>query len=282
MGAALVLPIALFAMAAPASAKEPTGNFAVYKQCPTNDPAVNLCIDTNTTGGEFEVGKISVPIVKTQTLQFGSVLSEETGLETVVDAENGETLVKTPQVVPGGIFSLIKEGRYPWYLRNFCKNFPSNSECKVTSTAELVGQPTLSRTNLLSAEGTAVGLPIRLHLKNPFLGSRCFIGSATSPLQLNYTTGTTSPPPPNTPIAGAVGEIEFTNEFTNIIVKNDLVVNNEFSAPGAEGCGGPQSLIVDEEIDQKNALPSPAGHNTSKLSGMLFNATAEGVTNSEA
>jgi hypothetical protein len=282
MGTGLALSIALFAMVASASAKEPTGNFAVFKQCPTNNPAVNLCFATHTEGGEFQVGKIVVPIVKAQTLQFGSILNEETGAETAVEAENGETLVKTPQVVSGGIFALVKEGRYPWYLRNFCKNFPNNSECKVTATAESVGGLTISRTNLLFEEGTALGLPLRIHLKNPFLGGRCFIGSATSPLQFNYTTGATSPPPPNVPINGAVGELEFTNEFTNIIVKNDLVVDNAFSAPGAEGCGGPQSLIVDAEIDQKNALPSPAGDNTTKLFGMLFNATAEAVKNNEA
>lgn len=281
MGAVLVLPIALFAMVASAAAKEPTGDFAVYKQCPTNNPAVNLCFATRTESGEFEVGKISVPVVKAQIVQFGAIENEEGG-ETFVGAENGETLVKTPQVVPGGIFALVKEGRYPWYLRNFCRNFPNNSECKVTSTVEIVGQPTVSRTNLLSKEGVALGLPVRLHLKNPFLGGRCFIGSATSPLQINLTTATTNPPPPNLPVTGAIGELEFTDEFTDIILKNDIVLDNTFSAPGVEGCGGPQSIIVDGEIDQKSALPSPAGHNAAKLSGTLFNATAEGVTKSEA
>ncbi len=282
MVSAAVLPIALFAVVASASAKEPTGNFAVYKQCPTDNPAVNLCFATSTEGGEFQIGKIAIQFTKRQVLQFGGIENEETGAETFVDAENGETLVKTPQVVPGGIFGLVKGGRYPGYLRTFCENFPNNSACKVTSTAELVGQSTVSRTDLLFQEGIALGMPLRIHLKNPFLGDRCFVGSATSPLQINFTTATTSPPPPNVPISGAVGELEFTNEFTNIILRHDLVVDNSFSASGAEGCGGPQSLIVDHEIDQKNELPSPAGHNAAKLSGMLFNATADAVTNSEA
>ncbi len=281
VGAALVLTISIFAMVASASAKEPTGIFARYKQCPTNNPAVNVCFVGDAEGGEYQVGKIVVPIVKTQILQ-GGYFGEAPAMLTVIGAENGETLVKTPQVVPGGIFSLVKEGRYPGYLRNLCKNFPNNSECRVTATAELVGQMALSTVNLLSEEGIAVGLPLRLHLNNPLLGGRCFIGSATSPLQLNFTTGTTSPPPPNAPIQGKAGGLTIEDEFANVILSNDLLVDNSFSAPGAEGCGGPQSIVVDREIDQKASLPSPAGYNTTKLASTLFVGETRAVKSSEA
>jgi hypothetical protein len=282
MGAALVLSVALFATTASASAKAPTGNFAVFMQCPTDNPAVNLCVVGQVEGGEFRLGKMVVPILKTQILQGGIIRNRETEAETIVGAEDGETLVKAPQVVPGGIFALVKEGHYPWYLRNFCKNFPNNSECRVTVTAEPVGEPTVSKIHLILEEGTALGLPIRLHLKNPFLGGQCFVGSAASPLQLELTTGETSPPPPNVPIAGEVGYISATNEFENIILRPNRLVDNTFSAPGAEGCGGPQSLLVDGEIDQRVGLPSPSGHNTAVLDGPLFEATTTGVEGSEA
>jgi hypothetical protein len=281
MRVAPVLPIALFAMVASAAAKEPTGNFAPFKQCPTDNPAVNLCIVAHAEGGEYQVGKLAVPIVHTQILQGGVIINFETQTETVVPAENGESVVKTAQVVPGGIFALVKEGRYPWYLRNFCKNFPDNSQCRVTATAELVGPPTIDRRNLLIQEGVTLGLALRLHLKNPLLGGQCYVGSATSPVQLELTTGETSPPPPNAPLTGEVGEIKASNGFESIVIPGNVLVDNAFSAPGAEGCGGPQSLIVDGEIDQKAGLPAPAGYNAAKLDAILFEATTTGVNNSE-
>ncbi len=285
MGATLVVPIALLALAATASAKEPTGDFAVYKQCPnpgTPPPGfLSLCIVAKSEGGIFQVGKISAPVTNTQTLQGGILENEETGHETFLPAENGESLVRVAQVVPGGIFAIVKEGHYPSYLRQFCRNFPNSRECRVTATAELVGEPTISRLNLLFAEGIALGVPLRLHLKNPFLGGKCYVGSASSPIQANYTSGKTNPPPPNVPIEGSVGQLEIIDEGQQVIVKHNLVVDNTFSAPGAEGCGGPQAVVVDKEIDTKNGLPSPAGHNESRLSGTLYNATLEGVLNSE-
>jgi hypothetical protein len=279
-GVALVLPIVLFSLTASASAKEPMGDFAVYKQCPTDNPAVNLCLVAQSENEEFQLGKINLSIAKTEILQ-GGIIAGETG-ESFVAAENGESLVPVAQVVPGGLFALVKEGRYPWYLRNFCKNFPNNSACKVTATFELVGQPSINRASLLIEDGPAVGEPLRVHLKNPFLGGRCYIGSAASPIQVNYTSGKTSPPPPNATIEGGIGGVEVLDESTDIVVRPALVVDNAFSVPGAEGCGGPQSLLVDAEIDQKNGLPSPAGHNSAKLAGTLFNGVAEAVTLSEA
>jgi hypothetical protein len=281
-GVALVLPIALFTLAAPALAKEPKGDFAVYKQCPTSNPAVNLCLVVASEGGELQLGKIDVPVLRSQVFQGGIVTGEGMGPEAFAEAENGETLVPTPQVVPGGVFGLVKEGHYPWYLRNFCKNFPSNSVCKVTATFELVGPPTISRVSLLTQTGTALAEPLRMHLKNPFLGGRCYVGSAASPILVSYTSGKTSPPPPNVPIEGGVGGVEILDEGTDILIKPAAVVDNTFSVPGAEGCGGPQSLIVDAEIDQKAGLPSPAGHNTAKLVGTVFDGVAEAVTFSES
>ncbi len=92
----------VLAVAAPAMAT-PKGDFAVFAQCPLKNPAVNLCVFVQSTGGEFIIGNKTVPVNKTITLQGGSILNEETGAETFVGAAKGETFSKTPLTVPGGL-----------------------------------------------------------------------------------------------------------------------------------------------------------------------------------
>jgi hypothetical protein len=277
---ALALTVALIA-AVPALAKTPTGDFAVFKQCPLTNPAVNLCIFAQSSGGEFKVGTTTVPINKTITLQGGSILNEETGAETFVAAANGETLSKTPLAVPGGLLGIMAPAGWPVWLQNIFNEFINNGITGVTATVELVGNPGISRTNLLFQEGVALQLPTRVKLDNAFLGSSCYIGSAAHPITQNLTTGTTSPPPPNVPITGAVGELEFKDEFQLVIIKNNSLVDNAYAAPAASGCGGIFSFLIDPAINAKLGLPSAAGHNTTRLNGTLQNATAEAVKNSE-
>jgi len=278
--AVAALTVALVA-AVPALAKEPTGDFAVFKECPVSNPSVNLCIFAQSTGGEFHVGTTTVPINKTITLQGGSIVNEETGAETFVPATNGETLSKTALAVPGGLLGIMAPEGWPTWLKNLFNEFINNGITGVTATTELVANPGISRSNLLFGKGTALELPARVHLQNAFLGSSCYIGSAAHPIVQHLTTGTTSPPPPNVPITGAVGELEFKDEFQLVIIKNNSLVDNAYAAPEAEGCGGILSFLVDPAVDAKLGLPSPAGHNTTRLNGSLQNATAEAVKNSE-
>jgi hypothetical protein len=268
------------ALAVPAMAT-PKGDFAVFAQCPTKNPAVNLCVFVQSSGGEFIIGNKTVPVNKTITLQGGSILNEETGAETFVAAANGETLSKTPLTVPGGLFGLkapewwSKEAQ-EWFNKHVNEGFTG-----VTATAELVGNPGISRTNLLFQEGVALSLPVRLHLNNVILGNECYLGSKAHPVTLNLTTGTTSPPAPNKPITGAVGELEFKDEFQLVIIKGNKVVDNAFSAPGTEGCGGAFAFFINPLVESLLGVPAAAGHNTAILEGELQNATAEAVKNSE-
>jgi hypothetical protein len=122
-----------------------------------------------------------------------------------------------------------------------------------------------------------------VHLKNPLLGEGCYVGSEAHPIQLHLTDGTTAPPPPNKPIKGKLGkaksEVEKGFESTNII-ENSLV-DNSFSAPVSEGCGGLFSFLIGPIINSKIGLPSAAGHNTAILSGSLNTAEVEAVVASE-
>jgi hypothetical protein len=286
--------VALLALASPALAT-PKGIFAVFAQCPTSTSGVFLCQYAQTTSGEFAIGSTKVPINKTITLQGGGIpIPGQLNRYTLAHAKNGETLSKTELNVPGGLASLInceeiKGGGLVEILeRGTCKTIFENGVTGVTATTELVdteSNPAIIDIGALAeAEGTAITLPIRVHLKNPLLGEGCYIGSASSPIQLHLTTGTTSPPPPNKSISGKPGNakaVEEKGRELTEITENSLV-DNAFSVPVAEGCGGLVSFLLDPIIDGKVGLPSASGHNTAILNGTLKSATVEEVIASES
>jgi hypothetical protein len=285
---------AALALAAPTLAAEPTGDFAVFKQCPRFTTGVQLCLYSPVTGGEVTLNKQTVPLNEDKkhpiVLQGGVKINEETGQETFVGALNGETLSKTPQNVPGGLLGLINcteikgSGLLEILARAACKAVFENKTTGVSAVTELAKPASeigINRSNLVNREGTALSLPVKVRLENPFLGSECYIGSSTNPLNLALTTGTTSPEPPNKPITGSVGEIIAKDEFEFIEIPNTVLVNNEFSAPGATGCGGIFAPLVDPLINSKIGLPSPDGRNTAIQDTDVFQATAEGVIKSE-
>src|ERR1700704_3961353 len=157
-------------------------DFSVISQCPTSNPAVNLCFFAETTSGEFAIGATKVPISETLVFQGGSILNEETGAEKFVGAANGETLSKTQLKVPGGLLGIVASESLPKFVQDIINKLTSEGLAGVTATAELVGNPSISRTNLLFPEGVARALPVRIHLSNTFLGSECYIGSKGSPV----------------------------------------------------------------------------------------------------
>ncbi len=297
LGASVVALAALSLVAAsPSLAAEPTGDFAIFKQCPRFTAGVQLCVYSRVTGGEVTLNKQTVkinedgkhPII----LQGGVKINEETEpeTETFVGALNGETLSKTPQNVPGGLAGLINcteikgSGLLEVLARAACKAAFETGPTGVSAVTELAkpaSEITISKRNLLIEEGTVLGLPAKVHLENPFLGSECYIGSSSSPLQLNLTTGSTHPNPPNTSIKGKSGEIFFKDEFEFVEVPKNVLVNNEFSAPGATGCGGIFAILIDPIINSKIGLPSEDGHNTAIQDADLFEGTTVGVIASE-
>jgi len=270
--ALLAIGIALLS-AAPAMATEPTGEYAEFRNCPYATSGVVTCILAKTESGEFVVGKRTVPISKTITLQGGARKPVE-GVSEFVGATNGESLSPTPQNVPAGLAGLINceeitgSGFWEGVLRAACKAAFEKGLTGVNAVTEIAGSPSairLSTERLLSEKGVALTLPVKVRLENSLLGSECYIGSNASPLTLNLTTGTTSPPGPNKPIKGKA--------------ENSLV-DNSFSAPEATGCGGILSFLIDPIIDAQLGLPSASGSNTAILSGTLKSAEAEAVEES--
>jgi hypothetical protein len=227
--------------------------FEVFANCPVNAPKVSSCVESNVTGGEFVLGKKKVTIDKPVVLQGGEAE------EQLVAATNGETLSKTALTVPGGLLGVEGLGG------------------EVTATAELAGTVKLNVEGLLFAKGTAVSLPLKVKLDNPLLGPACLIGSEREPLAVNLTTGTTSPPAPNEPVAGSPGHLSFVADGRIERIAGGSLVNNSFAVGAANGCGGLAFLLIDPAVDLSAGVPSAAGHNTAILNGTLEQATAREV-----
>lgn len=285
LAVALMASLASLGIASPALAKSPTGVFAVFTQCPRFTSGVNLCLYSQTLSGEVTLGKQTVPISSTITLQGGIKRNVETEVETFVEALNGETLSKAPQKVPGGLAGLVKCNEISNLLERIaCEVVFENGLTGVNATTELAKPASeigISKNNLVNEEGVALSLPVKIHLENILLGSECYIGSSSHPITWNLTTGETSPPEPNKPISGKVGKTRFAEEFNFVEITNNTLVDNAFFAPEVTGCGGIVSGILDPIIDGKIGLPAAAGHNTAILNNTVEEAVAEAVVKSE-
>lgn len=286
-GLAPLMAVAMFALApstALAEEHHPKGAFAPFAECPLSNPAVEACVVAVSKSGEFLVGKKTTPITKPITLQGGFKVNPTTGEQEFVGAENGETLSKTPQTVPGGLFGIEAPKSWPTALQEWFNKLINEGFTGVTETTELAAPASaikLNSANLLFEEGVALQLPVKVKLSNVILGSNCYLGSEAHPIILNLTTGTTSPPEPNKPIKGSAGKLEVLESETLLRLIGGSLVDNSFAAPEVTGCGGSFSWLIDPLVDSTFGVPSAAGHNTSILNGDLEQAAAEAVKASE-
>jgi hypothetical protein len=271
-----------FASTAFASSHHPTGIYTQFAECPLNRATITDCVYSVTSGGSVTLGNKTVPIENPVTLQ-GGFEGAGTHIE-FYGAENGDTLSKTPQPVPGGLLGLLncKEQTNP-VIKGLCELALENGLTGVTATVELTG-PTkgltnigLSTENLIFEEGTALKLPVKIKLDNPLLGGNCYIGSDKSPVVIPLTTG------PSGALHGSSGVLSFNEPlFTIITVAGAKLVDNTFSAPGVKGCGGVLlSLVVDPVVSAVVGLPAGSGKNSATLEANFEDAQPEAVIASE-
>jgi len=232
--------------------------FLPFAGCPLT--SAKVCLVSTTTGGEFVIDHKTVPIEATVTLQ-GGLAGESLFEQPLLGAGKGETLSKTPLTVPGGLVGIAGLGG------------------EVTATAELAGPPSsviIDRWNLIGGKTPAVTLPLKVKLSNEVLGEECYIGSEAEPIVLHLTTGTTSPPSPAEPITGSVGNREAGRAKGKIrYIEKASLVDNDFAVPGASGCGGSLSAVVDLAVDLDVGIPAPAGENTAIMDGNLEETAEE-------
>jgi hypothetical protein len=276
--AALVaLALASLGLAAGAQAKL-TGEYTKFANCEFKNTEVKKCIVATTESGEVVLGKKAVPIEKPVVLQGGFGKAVE-GFSKFYGATNGITLSKAPQNVPGGLAGIVPEAESPALVKALIKFFFENSLTGLNSTLELAkpaSEIRISENNLAGEEGTALELPVKVHLENPFLGKNCFVGSSSSPITWKLTTGTTSPPEPNKPITGFGGEGELLEEGAILLLKNNKMVDNAWSAPKATGCGGILAFLVNPIVNTQLGTIT-AGHNTAILKNTINVASAFAV-----
>ena len=276
--ALLVTALCALGLAGNASAKL-TGDFTAFEQCPLTNPEASRCFYSVVEGGEIAVGAVKVPLVNPVTVQGGSTKTVE-GFSSLVGAGNGMTLSGSSQPIPGGLAFLVPSGKAPPLVKVLLKAFSGSRLNQVSATLELArpaSEVQLSEIHFAEEEGVGMKLPVKVHLENPLLGSNCYIGSSTSPIVLEFTTGTTSPPPPNLPIKGSSGEVALLDEGRVLRLGGGELVDNAWSAPKASGCGGFLSPLVTPIVNSRLGLPSPAGHNSAVLKSTISVATAVAV-----
>jgi hypothetical protein len=269
IGIALVLTGAVAAETAVAA---PTGEFAQFAQCEYENTEVDTCIYWVWSGGTFKLGAKTIPLKNPITLQASSVSEMD-----LLGATNGVTLSKTPQPVPGGLAGVTAPTSWPkWLQENFNEQIETGFT-GVNATIELAGPSkgltnlTLSTENLILEEGTALHMPVKIHLENAILGSNCYLGSSAEPIVLNLTTGTSGA------LKGSLGEIMFNGAFTLVDLTKVRLVDNTFSVPAANGCGGVLSTYFDPLVDSIFGTPAGVGENHAVLEGTLTEGEREAV-----
>lgn len=231
---ALLVLGASFLFASSASAAFPN-----FSDCPRSNPEVFTCIDIQSVTGSLEIKGFTVPLGESLEIRGG--INQETRRFIPPTGTNG--FFSRTIRIPGGILGI----EFP---------IPGNA---VDAIAQLAGSPSAIVIDL-EIPVTTIRLPVKVKLDNPILGSSCYIGSNSNPTNVNLTTGTTSPPPPNTPISGSIGTPSIGGEPPVLTLTGATSVDNAFPVPGASGCG--LFGIVNPLVNLRLRLPSAAGNNT--------------------
>jgi hypothetical protein len=226
----------------------PTTSIGNFSQCPAlptgDDPAFFACFLIHITGGVLDLGNSHQVINKTINISFGQGADPSGNTVFLIG-----TLKTRPMPVLGGIF-------LDPLVNNIVGTDPnlqlSVRPVQVTQAPDPTGNTALFISQVIRAI-------------NPVFGSTCRVGTTQTPLVLDPTFGTTSPPPPNQPESGHVDSIE---QVGNELVIIGTVVDNAFAAPSAAGCGPSDSL--NNVVNEVGGLPSPAGTNNA-----VFQVTVE-------
>jgi hypothetical protein len=251
-----------------AMAAAPTGEFAPFKYCPYQNTAVANCLVSTSTSGSFKLGTSTVPVSAPIVFQGGFTINDDASTTFYNAANGGTVLSRTPLNVPGGLLGLVNPGGFFGLLEQAFENAIRTAN-GVTATAELAGTPRFDFFSFVAQSGTAVTLPIRVHLENPFLGPNCYIGSSSRPITLRLTTGTTTPPAGVTPLTGTVGTPGSTDDGLVATTTGTKLVDNTFTVPAASDCGylPLDKLLITAAVNSREGLPSAAGVSSAVLQG---------------
>ncbi len=278
-GVMAALSLLVFASSALAGPHHPTGEFEQFSDCPLSRETIKSCVYSLSSSGSFTIGSKTVPLVNPVTLQGGTEGAGET--VKFYGAEDGATLSKTPQPVPGGLLGIVAPTWWPKFLQEWFNNLINEGFTGVQATVELTGPSTgltnikLNTNNLVEEKGTALGLPARIHLENAILGSSCYIGTESSPVELSFTSGESGA------LKGTAGTFTHNEKFTLLTFTGGKLVDGLYAAPGVNGCGGFFSFLIDPLVNSILGLPAGSGSNAAILEGTIQSGQAKAVKASE-
>lgn len=191
----------------------------------------------------MDIKGFAVPLK--DSLEIRGALSFNSSGNVVFNAPRGTSgFFGKPIQVPGGILGID----FP---------IPGNA---VTATAQLAGPPSSLR---IDPGDLTLSMPMKLALSNPIIGPWCQIGTDSAPANVRLIIGTTSPPAPNRPITGRLGDATLVSDY-EVQWRGNENVDNSFSIPGASNCGINLGLI-NAVINAKLKLPSAAGNNSLRV-----------------
>jgi len=248
------------------------GDWAPFNRCPVTNTAmlqadgVNetpLCVASSSPSGTIKIGNLA-PSTSQSDLQFG-LISSSAGF-TIIPPQQ-DAVQSAPVRQPGGLSGMLCPSTKP-PLRALCKTLAHDRNLnKVIATLGSAGAP--SDFNLaagLSKGIPIVTLPVKIHLQNPLLGTRCYIGTNANPIVL-HPENATNPVVQSESFDGN-GTPDPTGVMFAIFSNGGTQQDTSFSVPAATGCGAGGRF--DGPINLKGGLPSPAGQN----SLVLTNASA--------
>jgi hypothetical protein len=312
LGLCLVAMAALGAVLASSSLaaiKETDTRWSIFKNCPTSETAeveglkVTKCSFGATApnaGGFYSVGPITVPVTKQIVLQGGLTEElcggiegfEETCAAYIVPPEDGASaIVPVAEKVPGEPLASVTEAEmeefgWPQELRESYKLAQKHhwfKEGKTTEVIEPAGadQDVLSVVDLEVSEGTAILANVQITGKNKWLeelGGNCQIGSEADPVVQHLTTGPSVSPLTGEVMEGKPGYVTLVHQFEMANLTETQLVDNTYSVPGAEKCGGSANeAYLDPVVNRAFGLPAPAGASKTELDGALWTATTGSV-----
>ena len=226
-------------------------------------------------------GNVTIPLSKALVLQGGlnNLFNEEP--EPLVAPEDGAPrVVPVPETVPGGLKAELDESKLSGATLAAYREALKSHETRVTATIETAPANAgifLNNLHLLLQEGNFLTLPVKVKFSNPFLGESCYSGSDAAPIEVELTDATTTGP--GEPLTGQLGRLTTVGPHGGVLIairENSLVANN-FEAPAVEGCGKEPAWQeeVDAAINSKAGLPSPPGHNSTRINGTQFVSNAQ-------
>ncbi|MFE4047939.1 hypothetical protein [Streptomyces sp. YIM B13518] len=259
-----------FASLGTATAAEPVlnGEWAPFTRCPVDAPAMLAadgfdrtpqCVVSTSAGGSIKLGRTTVVTGRTN-LQMGIVQNAD-GTSSVVAPPSG-ALVADSATVPGGLLGLMCPSSIP-VITSLCETLEGSTLNKITATMESVGSPyAFDQTAGVLTDMPIVALPVRIHLENPLLGGKCYIGTASHPILLRPENRTY--PEFGMSFFRGDGTSDESGEMSRIALTGATQNDSSFAVPGATGCGLNVGLI-NAAVNAKTGLPSAAGNNSLTL-----------------